>query len=96
LFIIKPDTGRLQFQSGIGNLGTHSMFDVHRQAAQMLGVPWEQCDVVFGNTTKNLPWTCISAGSQTAHAMTRRGTRSRHRLHQEAAGDRRENQGRQP
>ena len=37
----------------------------------MLGVPWEQCDVVFGNTAKNLPWTCISAGSQTAHAMTR-------------------------
>ena len=33
--------------------------------------PWEQCDVVFGNTAKNLPWTCISAGSQTAHAMTR-------------------------
>jgi CO/xanthine dehydrogenase Mo-binding subunit len=71
LFIIKPDTGRLQFQSGIGNLGTHSMFDVHRQAAEMLGVPWEECDVVFGNTTKNLPWTCVSAGSQTAHAMTR-------------------------
>jgi CO/xanthine dehydrogenase Mo-binding subunit len=37
----------------------------------MLGVPWEQCEVVFGNTSKNLPWTCISAGSQTAHAMTR-------------------------
>src|SRR5262245_50027253 len=71
LFIIKPDTGRIQFQSGIGNLGTHSMFDVHRQAAEMLGVPWEECDVVFGNTTKNLPWTCVSAGSQTAHAMTR-------------------------
>jgi len=70
LFIIKPD-GRIQFQSGIGNLGTHSAFDVHRQAAQMLDVPWEQCDVVFGNTTKNLPWTCVSAGSQTAHAMTR-------------------------
>jgi xanthine dehydrogenase molybdenum-binding subunit len=70
LFIIKPD-GRVQFQSGIGNLGTHSMFDVHRQAAEMLDVGWEQCDVVFGNTAKNLPWTCISAGSQTAHAMTR-------------------------
>src|SRR5437899_9057131 len=70
LFIIKPD-GRVQIQSGIGNLGTHSLFDVHRQAAEMLGVPWEQCDVVFGNTTKNLPWTCVSAGSQTAHAMTR-------------------------
>src|SRR5215467_11163003 len=70
LFIIKPD-GRVQIQSGIGNLGTHSMFDVHRQAAEMLGVPFEQCDIVFGNTSKNLPWTCISAGSQTAHAMTR-------------------------
>src|SRR6185503_16889114 len=70
LFIIKPD-GRLQIQTGIGNLGTHSMFDVHRQAAEMLGVSWDQCDVVFGNTSKNLPWTCISAGSQTAHAMTR-------------------------
>jgi CO/xanthine dehydrogenase Mo-binding subunit len=47
------------------------MFDVHRQAAEMLGVSWDQCDVVFGNTSKNLPWTCVSAGSQTAHAMTR-------------------------
>jgi CO/xanthine dehydrogenase Mo-binding subunit len=37
----------------------------------MLGQPWEMCDVVFGSTAKNLPWTCISAGSQTAHAMTR-------------------------
>jgi len=70
LFIIKPD-GRVQIQSGIGNLGTHSAFDVHRVAAEMIGVPWEQCDVVFGNTSKNLPWTCVSAGSQTAHAMTR-------------------------
>jgi CO/xanthine dehydrogenase Mo-binding subunit len=70
LFIIRPD-GKLQFQSGIGNHGTHSVFDVHRQAAQMLDVPWEQCEVVFGSTAKNLPWTCISAGSQTAHAMTR-------------------------
>jgi len=70
LFLIKPD-GRLQIQSGIGNHGTHSAFDVHRVAAEMLDVPWEQCDVVFGSTAKNLPWTCISAGSQTAHAMTR-------------------------
>jgi CO/xanthine dehydrogenase Mo-binding subunit len=37
----------------------------------MLGIPFEQCDIVFGNTSKNLPWTCVSAGSQTAHAMTR-------------------------
>jgi len=70
LFIIKPD-GRITIQSGIGNHGTHSAFDVHRQAAEMLGIPWDKCDVVFGNTAKNLPWTCVSAGSQTAHAMTR-------------------------
>src|SRR5205085_7411424 len=70
MLIIRPD-GKIQFQSGIGNHGTHSAFDVHRVAAEMIGVPWEQCEVVFGNTSKNLPWTCISAGSQTAHAMTR-------------------------
>src|SRR5216683_3070342 len=67
LFIIRPD-GKVQFQSGIGNLGTHSVMDVHRVAAEMLDVSWEQCDVVFGNTSKSLPWTCISAGSQTTHA----------------------------
>jgi len=70
LFIIRPD-GKIQFQSGIGNHGTHSAFDVHRVALDMLGVSWDQCEVVWGNTSKNLPWTCISAGSQTAHAMTR-------------------------
>src|SRR4029078_11181557 len=52
LFIIKPD-GRVQFQAGIGNTGTHSVIDVHRVAAEMLGVDWEQCDVVFGSTAKN-------------------------------------------
>ncbi|MFN7980461.1 MAG: molybdopterin cofactor-binding domain-containing protein [Vicinamibacterales bacterium] len=70
LFIIKPD-GRITFQSGIGNHGTHSVIDVHRVAAEMLGQDWALCDVVFGNTGKNLPWTSISAGSQTTHAMTR-------------------------
>jgi CO/xanthine dehydrogenase Mo-binding subunit len=44
---------------------------VHRVVAEKLDVPFDQCDIVFGNTGKNLPWTCISAGSQTAHAMTR-------------------------
>jgi xanthine dehydrogenase molybdenum-binding subunit len=70
LLVIKPD-GRVQIQSGIGNLGTESVFDVHRVAADMLGVKWEDVDIVWGDTTKNLPWTCVSAGSQTAHAMTR-------------------------
>jgi xanthine dehydrogenase molybdenum-binding subunit len=70
LLIIKPD-GRIAFQSGIGNLGTESVIDVHRAGAEILGVPWEKCDVVWGNTTKNLPFTCVSGGSQTTHAMTR-------------------------
>jgi CO/xanthine dehydrogenase Mo-binding subunit len=70
LLVIKPD-GRITFQSGIGNLGTESLIDVHRAGAEVLGVPWEKCDVVWGNTTKNLPFTCVSGGSQTTHAMTR-------------------------
>lgn len=70
LLIIKPD-GRISFRSGIGNLGTENMIDVHRVGAEILGVPWEKCEVVWGNTSKNLPWTCVSGGSQTTHAMTR-------------------------
>jgi xanthine dehydrogenase molybdenum-binding subunit len=70
LLVIKPD-GRITFQSGIGNLGTESVIDVHRAGAEVLGVPWEKCDVVWGSTAKNLPFTCVSGGSQTTHAMTR-------------------------
>ena len=70
LLIIRPD-GRVSFQSGIGNLGTESVIDVHRAGAEVLGVPWEKCEVIWGNTTKNLPFTCVSGGSQTTHAMTR-------------------------
>jgi xanthine dehydrogenase molybdenum-binding subunit len=88
LLIIKPD-GRVQFQSGVGNLGTHALIDVHRVAAEMLGVPWEKCDVVFGNTSKHLPWSCASGGSQTTHAMTRAahavGTEAKKRLQEIAA-----------
>jgi CO/xanthine dehydrogenase Mo-binding subunit len=70
LLIIRPD-GKVQIQSGIGNLGTHAVMDVHRVAADILATPWDQCEVVWGNTSKNLPWTCSSGGSQTLHAMTR-------------------------
>jgi xanthine dehydrogenase molybdenum-binding subunit len=70
LLVITPE-GRVRFQSGIGNLGTESVIDVHRAAAEVLGVPWEQCDVVWGDTSKHLPFTCVSGGSQTTHAMTR-------------------------
>ncbi len=70
LLVIRPD-GRITFHSGIGNLGTESVIDVHRAGAEVLGVPWKKCAVVWGNTTKDLPFTCVSGGSQTTHAMTR-------------------------
>jgi xanthine dehydrogenase molybdenum-binding subunit len=70
LLVIKPD-GRVMIQSGIGNLGTESVFDCHRVAAEILAVPWEQVDVTWGNTSKNVPNTCGQGGSQTTHAMTR-------------------------
>jgi len=70
LFVIKPD-GRIVIQSGIGNLGTESVHDSHRVVAEVLDVPWEKCEVVWGNTSKNLPNSSPSGGSQTTHAMTR-------------------------
>ena len=70
LLVITPD-GRVRFHSGIGNLGTESVMDVHRAGAEILGVPWEQCDIVWGDTSKYMPFTCVSGGSQTTHAMTR-------------------------
>src|SRR5271163_2626325 len=70
LLVITPE-GRVRFQSGIGNLGTESVMDVHRAGAEVLGVPWEKCDIAWGDTAKNFPFTCVSGGSQTTHAMTR-------------------------
>src|SRR5271155_3329740 len=70
ILIIKPD-GRVTFQSGIGNLGTEAVIDVHRVGAEVLGVPWEKCDITWGDSSKYLPFTCVSGGSQTTHAMTR-------------------------
>ena len=70
-FSLSSRTAGSRFQSGIGNLGTESVIDVHRAGAEVLGVPWEKCDVTWGSTAKNLPFTCVSGGSQTTHAMTR-------------------------
>src|SRR5712691_8424235 len=70
LFVIKPD-GRMYIQSGIGNLGTESMSDCHRVSAEMVGMPWEKVELTWGHTGRNLPWSCVSGGSQTIHAHTR-------------------------
>jgi CO/xanthine dehydrogenase Mo-binding subunit len=34
-------------------------------------MPWEKVEVIWGDTSKGLPWSCLSVGSQTTHAMTR-------------------------
>jgi CO/xanthine dehydrogenase Mo-binding subunit len=70
LMTIRPD-GRLHVQSGVGNLGTHSCIDLARVAADALAMPWDQVVVHWGNTADHLPWSCMSVGSQTTHAMTR-------------------------
>jgi CO/xanthine dehydrogenase Mo-binding subunit len=70
LFVIKPD-GKMYIQTGIGNLGTENFSDAQRIAAEIVGMPWENVVLTWGNTTKNLPWSCASGGSQTTHAMTR-------------------------
>jgi xanthine dehydrogenase molybdenum-binding subunit len=70
LMTIRPD-GKLYVQSGVGNLGTHSTIDLARVAADVLAMPWDKVVVTWGNTAKGLPWSCMSVGSQTTHAMTR-------------------------
>jgi CO/xanthine dehydrogenase Mo-binding subunit len=34
-------------------------------------MPWDRVVVNWGSTAKNLPWSAMSVGSQTTHAMTR-------------------------
>ena len=70
LQIIKPD-GKLYIHQGIGNLGTHSVMDTARVAAEVLGMPWENCEIVWGNTANFVPWSSQQDGSQTTHAHSR-------------------------
>ena len=70
LFVIKPD-GKMYIQTGIGNLGTENFSDSQRVAAEIIGMPWEDVVITWGTTSKNLPWSAASGGSQTTHAMTR-------------------------
>jgi CO/xanthine dehydrogenase Mo-binding subunit len=70
LFVIKPD-GKVYINQGVGNLGTHSVFDTARVIAEVLDCPWESCVVSWGDTSKGLAWSSSQAGSQTAHAHSR-------------------------
>ncbi len=70
LLVIKDD-GKVHVHTGVGNLGTHSFSDTARVAADVLGLEWEDINVIWGNTGKHLPWTTVQAGSMTTHATTR-------------------------
>ena len=70
LLVIRPD-GKVAIHQGIGNLGTHSVADTARAAADVLGIEWDDVEIVFGDTSRHLPWSSIQAGSQTIHAHTR-------------------------
>ncbi len=70
LVVIRPD-GKLYIHQGLGNLGTHSFADTARAAADVLSMPWDQCEVVWGDTAKHLAWASSQAGSQSTHAHTR-------------------------
>ena len=60
LLTIRPD-GKVYIQQGIGNLGTESVFDTARGAMEALKTDWEQAEVVWGNTSKHLPWSSVQA-----------------------------------
>jgi len=70
MLIIRPD-GKLTIHSGPGNLGTHSVFDTCMAAAEVLDVPWDDVEVVWGDSSLGLPWSASQGGSQTTHAHTR-------------------------
>ena len=90
MLVIRPD-GQLTIHSGVGNLGTHSTFDTCMSAAEVLGVPWEEVEVVWGDSSRGLPWSSSQGGSQTTHAHTRAnlaaGLQAKQRLQEIAAMD---------
>src|SRR5690606_21370079 len=65
-----PD-GKLYIHQGVGNLGTHSVLDTAKAAAEVLNVDWEDCEVVWGASARHLPHSSTQSGSQTTHAHTR-------------------------
>jgi CO/xanthine dehydrogenase Mo-binding subunit len=70
LLVIRPD-GKLYIHTGAGNLGTGSFADAARVTAEHLSVSWENVEVLWGDTSQHLPWTCIQAGSMTTHTASR-------------------------
>ena len=70
LLVLRPD-GMLHVHQGIGNLGTHSIADTGRAAADVLGLDWDRVAIIWGDSSQHLPFSSVQAGSQTTHAHTR-------------------------
>lgn len=70
LVVLTPD-GKLVVHSGVGNLGTYSYASTARVAAEVLGMNWENCSIVRGDSSKHLPWNIGQFGSNTSFTMTR-------------------------
>ena len=88
LLVIRPD-GKLYIHQGIGNLGTHSVMDTARVAAEILGMPWEDCEVIWGDTSRHVPWSSAQGGSQTTLAPHQSQPRRGNGRQAKTSGDRR-------
>lgn len=70
MIAITPE-GKLNIYSGVGNIGTLSVHDTARVAAEFLDMPWEKCEIIWGDTSKHLPFSSRQGGSQTIHGTSR-------------------------
>ena len=76
LFVIKPD-GHMYIKTGVGNLGTESCQRHEARRGRDDGHAVGESRLTWGNTASNLPWSCVSGGSQTTHAQRARRTQPR-------------------
>lgn len=67
---IAPD-GRIYQHNGVGNLGTYSYAATARVAAEVLKAPWENVEIVRGNTDRHLPNSSVQGGSNTVFTHSR-------------------------
>ena len=63
--------GRLQMHTGVGNLGTYSYASTSRAAAEVLKMPWENCDIVHGRSDRHLAISSPQDGSNSIFTNTR-------------------------
>ncbi len=70
--LVRIDTdGKLHIHSGVGNLGTYSYAGTSRAAAEVLQVPWENCEIHRARTDRHLPHSSGQGGSNTIFTHTK-------------------------